>query len=96
MFMNADKVEAIASEIIEYLRSHPDAADTAEGITQWWLSNRMGVQGDVGEALRHLKAKSIVACANPSVGSGGVWRLSKSGEKGTGAQQGSTRRSRRD
>ncbi len=24
-------------EIIEYLRRHPDAADTADGILDWWM-----------------------------------------------------------
>ena len=31
-------VERIAREIESYLSAHPDAADTAEGITTWWVS----------------------------------------------------------
>jgi len=27
----------ISEEILEYLRKHPDASDTLEGITEWWL-----------------------------------------------------------
>jgi hypothetical protein len=27
----------ISQEILEYLRKHPDASDTLEGITEWWL-----------------------------------------------------------
>ena len=27
----------IESAVIGYLRSHPDAADTLDGIVQWWL-----------------------------------------------------------
>lgn len=27
----------ISQEILEYLFNHPDASDTLEGITEWWL-----------------------------------------------------------
>ena len=27
----------ISEEILEYLRKHPEASDTLEGITEWWL-----------------------------------------------------------
>lgn len=27
----------IESAVIDYLRSHPDAADTLDGIVDWWL-----------------------------------------------------------
>jgi len=27
----------ISQEILEYLFKHPDASDTLEGITEWWL-----------------------------------------------------------
>ena len=30
----------ISQEILEYLRKHPDASDTLEGITEWWLLNQ--------------------------------------------------------
>jgi hypothetical protein len=33
MLKNTD----ISQEIAEYLRSHPEASDTLEGITEWWL-----------------------------------------------------------
>ena len=31
--------------IMRYLDSHPDAADTEEGIAQWWLPNALS--GDI-------------------------------------------------
>ena len=33
-----DEAERIALEILRYLETHPDAADTIEGVIQWWLS----------------------------------------------------------
>jgi len=30
----------IAEEILNYLLKHPDANDTLEGITEWWLLNQ--------------------------------------------------------
>jgi hypothetical protein len=32
-----DDVEVVAAEIGAYLRVHPDAADTVEGVARWWL-----------------------------------------------------------
>ena len=29
--------EDISGEILEYLRRNPEASDTLEGITEWWL-----------------------------------------------------------
>lgn len=30
--------EAVAREIRHYLDAHPEAADTIDGVMQWWLS----------------------------------------------------------
>ena len=30
----------ISKEILDYLRKHPDASDTLEGITEWWLMSQ--------------------------------------------------------
>lgn len=44
--------------LLEYLCSHPDAKDTAEGIANWWLRARGANidQRDVKEALNDLVA----------------------------------------
>lgn len=42
--------------ILEYLVSHPHAADSAEGVARWWLGNRAGhfTLTEVGLALKRL------------------------------------------
>lgn len=35
-----ETIDSIANLIREYLRAHPKAADTLEGITDWWLPVR--------------------------------------------------------
>lgn len=48
--------------IERYLEEHPDAADTAEGISQWWLSEpgpTLSVS-DVQRALDALVARGVV------------------------------------
>jgi hypothetical protein len=36
----------ISQEILEYLRKHPEASDTLEGITEWWVLSQR-IQDDV-------------------------------------------------
>jgi hypothetical protein len=66
-FNNSD-VQQIADQIECYLKNHPNAADTIEGITKWWLP-REGIQASnliVEQALNYLGSKSVVKCnANP-------------------------------
>lgn len=35
-----DDIAVIASQIDRYLKSHPNAADSAEGILRWWLARQ--------------------------------------------------------
>lgn len=60
---NEHDAAGIAGPILHYLREHPDAADTADGIRQWWLP-RQGVTrsvDDVEAALDDLVERGIVA-----------------------------------
>jgi Fe2+ or Zn2+ uptake regulation protein len=34
---NEEQVRNVAAMIVRYLKNHPHAADTAEGITRWWV-----------------------------------------------------------
>jgi hypothetical protein len=62
--VNDVEVIRVADQIEGYLESRPHAADTLEGITQWWL---LGQGVDVSslvvlEALNYLSLKSVVKC----------------------------------
>lgn len=48
----------LAAEIASYLRNHPDAADTVEGVAQWWLARQRyeSALPRVEQALEHLVA----------------------------------------
>jgi Fe2+ or Zn2+ uptake regulation protein len=52
----------IQAEILGYLENHPDAADTVEGIRQWWLMNRIAEYSHdrVQTALNQLQEARLV------------------------------------
>lgn len=54
--------EKIMFEIISYLTEHPNAQDTLDGITQWWLLERSILRQSpkVKEALEDLVHKGVV------------------------------------
>ena len=55
-------VNTIAEEIARYLREHPDAADSLDGIRQWWLP-RVRLQeatAQVEGALEELLGRGVV------------------------------------
>jgi hypothetical protein len=62
---NNEKAQVMrtANEIQRYLESHPNAADTAEGIAEWWLLRQRFEDSVVlvQEALDYLVAESAVA-----------------------------------
>lgn len=54
----------LAAELIAYLDAHPRAADTAEGIAEWWLSGSGcwdGRPATLAEALETLVAAGRLA-----------------------------------
>ena len=52
----SERIIVIADMIERYVTEHPRAADTAKGISGWWLERRgyAGSPADVQEALDHL------------------------------------------
>lgn len=52
----SDPASVVASEIMRYLESHPDASDSLLGIRDWWLKRHPLLEGlDVlNEALERL------------------------------------------
>jgi hypothetical protein len=58
----ASAVRAVAEVVLEYLQAHPQAADTVEGISAWWLgTSRRGPRaGAVIDALAALVARGAV------------------------------------
>ena len=48
--------EEVEREILDYLRAHPNAMDTAEGIAEWWLDPIEVSVRVVREALDHLES----------------------------------------
>ena len=52
----------IAEAVVEYLREHPDAMDTMQGIAEWWLMRhqiRTGVTA-IANVLSRLTASGVL------------------------------------
>lgn len=49
----------VAHEILRHLRQNPDASDTVEGITKWWLAGAYSTH-DVRAGLAELVAAGLV------------------------------------
>lgn len=60
-------VEQAAEWIRAYLREHPKAADTAEGIQRWWLAPNFGEVAlvTVETALAKLEGEGVVMIPDP-------------------------------
>jgi hypothetical protein len=63
--LNNSDVQQIANQIECYLKNHPNAADTIEGISKWWLSDLRVEPSNltVQQALNYLGSKSVVKCS---------------------------------
>ena len=57
-----EKKDEVARRIIEYLRKNPDAGDTIEGITTWWLQLEKIDESveKVSTALEELEKKGML------------------------------------
>jgi len=55
-------ISAIQTDVLEYLQGHPDAADSADGIRQWWLLAEMARRSidRVQAALDELVAAGLI------------------------------------
>lgn len=42
--------DAVAEAILRYLRQHPHAADSAEGVARWWVPPALGASASVVKA----------------------------------------------
>jgi Fe2+ or Zn2+ uptake regulation protein len=51
-----EHISMVAKEIKQYLKNHPHAADSAEGVMRWWLSQQRFDETvlTVQEALKYL------------------------------------------
>ena len=60
---DTQRAQAVASAIKRYLEDHPHAADTIEGVAQWWLrsTHRDIPVAVVQQALDYLVSKGIIA-----------------------------------
>lgn len=59
-----EQLEKVADEIIRYLQQHQFAADTLEGISQWWIT-RQRIEEDkqrVHAALKYLVERRQLHC----------------------------------
>lgn len=73
-----ERVRHVAHEIEQFLETHPDAADSLEGIATWWLS-RQRIHSElavVRAALDVLARSGVVTAAQTQSGQGAVYRLS--------------------
>jgi hypothetical protein len=64
-----DEVERVAEMIVSYLRDHPRAADTPEGIQRWWIAPVFGEVSlwAVRQALDRLERARVVKKLDPSM-----------------------------
>lgn len=62
MTNDATLVDELAAEICAYLDAHPDAADTVDGVVQWWIVHERWLRGIalVGRALDRLIAEGRI------------------------------------
>lgn len=61
MQLQEEHLTEVVDAILRYLSSHPDAADTSEGIAKWWMPAERGADPEaVLSALARLEAQGLV------------------------------------
>lgn len=56
--------QEISERILRYLQNHPQASDTVEGITQWWIIHQRYIESYhmVEQVLEGLVQRGLVHC----------------------------------
>ena len=54
MAQPGERIILMANLIERYASEHPQAGDTADGISQWWLAGHGGSPAELQEALDYL------------------------------------------
>ena len=72
-----EKIEELAKLILDYLRNNPEAGDTLEGITRWWIDAQMIEIStkEVSQALDFLLQRKLIEARRDS-GSLPIYRIS--------------------
>ena len=57
-----DQIDRIKEIMLKYILEHPSAADTTEGIAQWWVDGRIdhALHADVREAAEMLAREGVL------------------------------------
>jgi Fe2+ or Zn2+ uptake regulation protein len=60
--MNASSQRALIDDILDYLVNHPQAADSVDGVTRWWLAQNGTAppQAEVERALATLVERGLL------------------------------------
>jgi Fe2+ or Zn2+ uptake regulation protein len=84
------QVDRLAAEILRYLRGHPHASDSVEGIAQWWIKRQRLEEtlDQVQQALDRLVARSLVQSHTSAAGG---TRYSLRADRGSDPEQSGAR-----
>jgi hypothetical protein len=75
------KQEEISRKILDYLKKHPNAGDTLEGITMWWLDfERIDRSVDeIAEILNKMAEKGEIEKFHRDAGNKIIFRAKRKG-----------------
>lgn len=90
-----EMISSIQADVLGYLQEHPNAADSLDGIRQWWLTRQLARRSTirVQKALDELVEAQLIDCRTMNDG-----RLvySKVGDRPHGRNRAKTRESDRN